>query len=258
MKRSDRTKLGATRRFAARLVLAVAGCAAWALPGAGAEGIDEVIEKHLKARGGEETLLAVKSLRQSGTLHAGANLEFPFVIERARPNLRRIDIVQRGTATIRAYDGDVAWGVLPTLGIAEPQRLPAREERALAANADFDGAFIRPKEKGFELALLEAVDGDSLIRVQVTNAAKHVEVFGLDPVSYLTAEIRGRRELTGATVSYITSFEDYREVDGIQYPHRWSIRTDGPAGVQLFIVESTEVDAEIDPARFQMPKSSGP
>ena len=58
---------------------------------AAAQGVDEIIAKHVDAMGGMEKIKSVKSVRMTGTMGLGQGIEAPIVLEIKRPNaLRRV------------------------------------------------------------------------------------------------------------------------------------------------------------------------
>ena len=73
--------------------------------------VDEIIDKHLQARGGLEKLLTVKTLKQTGATYSPqADIDYVKYIK--RPAMVRIDMNILGAVWLRGYDGEMAWGVL--------------------------------------------------------------------------------------------------------------------------------------------------
>ncbi|CAN5534007.1 hypothetical protein BH09PLA1_BH09PLA1_32000 [soil metagenome] len=100
---------------AQRIVLAVWLCAL-AASVARAETVDEVIARHIEARGGAEKLAAMKMVRQAEQLDMGGGKSATLVSEQKRPNLMRMELVLPGMTAVRAFDGKNGWNFLPQMG----------------------------------------------------------------------------------------------------------------------------------------------
>ena len=119
-----------------------------------AQTVDEVIARHLEARGGIERVKAVKTLRMNGRITIGKEGTGPFSLELKRPNKMRVEFVLGGQVAVQAFDGTRGWVVMPFAGITEPQFQPPGEPRELAEQADIDGPLLDYASKGARVALI--------------------------------------------------------------------------------------------------------
>src|SRR5689334_16952366 len=70
-----------------------------------AQTADELIAKNIKAKGGMDKIKAMKSLRATGHMALGPEMEAPFVMTLKRPNEMRMEFTLQGMTGIQAYDG---------------------------------------------------------------------------------------------------------------------------------------------------------
>jgi outer membrane lipoprotein-sorting protein len=100
----------------------------------------EIFDRHVKAIGGKEAIMAVSSVQQKGVLEIAAmGLSADVTMAIARPNKSSMIMTIPGLGEIRnGFDGQVAWDNNPMAGpsIAEGEMLEARK-----AAADFNQSF---------------------------------------------------------------------------------------------------------------------
>ena len=109
----------------ARIILAAV--ALLAPPTVAAQTVDEIVARHVAARGGREALAAVRTVRMTGRATAGPGREAIVRREIARPGRIRTEFVFQGTTGVYAWDGSAGWRVSPLDGGLEPEPLPAEE-----------------------------------------------------------------------------------------------------------------------------------
>ena len=97
---------------------------------ASAQTADEVIKKHLDARGGAEKIKAIKSVRITGKI-IQQGLEIPLTIQQKRPGMGRLDVTFQGKTQTFAYDGQSGWKVDPFGGSSEPEKIAGDELKDL-------------------------------------------------------------------------------------------------------------------------------
>jgi outer membrane lipoprotein-sorting protein len=232
--------------FAAALVIAAP---------AAAQGVDEIIAKHIAAMGGLEKLKAVKSVRMSGTMMVGPGIEAPVVVEMKRPNSMRMDITVQGMVGTQAFDGTKGWTLMPFGGSKIPQEMAAEEMRMAEEQADMDGPLIDYKTKGNKVELLgkETVEGSPAYKLQVTMKGGAVRTMYIDAEHFLTIKEEARRTVRGAEVETETIAGDYKEVEGLMFPHSIDGGQKGSPQRQKMTIQKIELNVPIDDARFKMP-----
>lgn len=224
---------------------------------ASAQTVEEVLDRHVAAKGGLDRWRAVRSLTVSGTLAAFSETG-PFVTEWKRPDQYRTEQTLLGRKVIAATDGTAAWSVNPLTGAAEPTAVPEDAVKYVKRDAEYESPLIDAKAKGNKVEFLGSsdVDGQPALKLDVTRKDGSKETWYLDPKTYLEIARFDRKFDMGRENERWTYYSDFRTVDGLVLPHhieeQFSIRfvaTD---------VEKVQVNPEIDPARFKMPAKEQP
>jgi len=239
-----------------RLLLALAALAG--LAGGGPSPLDDVLARHLAARGGRERLEAVASARVRGMLTLGPGVTSPFLLEWRRPDQLRLDVEILGEPAVQAFDGETAW---TQSGDEPPERLPDSAIAGMRRQADLlGGPLLAPPEAGHRVELLgrlAAPDGADSVALAVELAGGEHLTIHLDPESLLETAQRSEQRVDGEAVTVATTtFADYRTVGGLLLPFLMITRLEGaPPGAeaQRLVVDEWELDVPIEPARFAPP-----
>jgi hypothetical protein len=227
-----------------------------ASPVAGAQTVDEIVAKHVAARGGRDALAAVRTVRMAGRATEGPGRQAIVRREIARPGRIRTEFEFQGTTGVWAWDGSAGWSVSPLDGALEPQPLP-RDLAVLAAEqADIDGSLVDWRAKGHvvELAGTEALPGGPAHRLKVTLATGAVRHVWVDAASGLLVRTRASRTVRGHEVALETSFGDYRPTGGVMFARSIETGVPGRPRRLRISVESVEVGVPLDQDRFRMPR----
>src|SRR5262245_66530310 len=110
--------------------------------------VDEVVAKHLAARGGVERLKAIQTVRMTGLMDVVPGLTAPFVLEMKRQSKMRLDMTVQGVTGSQAFDGSSGWVLMPFTGMSKPDVMTADAVQEAKAQADFDGPLVDYKAKG--------------------------------------------------------------------------------------------------------------
>ncbi len=236
-------------------------CAVLALsaPGA-AQTVDEIVQKNLEAKGGEEAWMAVETARIGGTMRMGGSaagaVEAPFTIEFKRPDKVRVEFTMQGMTAVQAFDGSVGWSVMPFLGKTEPEEMAEDQLKQIKDQAELEGPLVNYKAKGHEVELLgeEDVDGTPAYKLKVTKANGDVDYLFLDAEYFVEFKTEAVRELQGNEVEISTVIGDYKEVDGLLFPHSMEIAYGGGPANQVLTITDVELGVDIPESRFAMPE----
>jgi photosynthetic reaction center cytochrome c subunit len=209
---------------------------------------DSILEKYVAALGGADAIRKVTSRVEKGAVRFGGQETAIEVIEKA-PN-KRISIMHMPNGdSITAFDGTSGW-----LGNAgrPPREMPAAESDAAGLDADLYFA-VRLKEifKQLRPSRPEKI-GD--VQCQTINAMRP----GQPPVRLYFDETSG---LLVRMVRYIETpvgrypteidYADYREVDGVKVPTRWTLAR--PNGRFTIAIADVQQNVPVDDARFVKP-----
>jgi hypothetical protein len=219
---------------------------------------DEIIARHVEARGGMEHLQALKSLKRTGRLVVpGANVELSAMEVRLRPDEIRSEITLQGMTAVQAYDGHGAWQIQPFQGRKDPERLPADQARPLAIAADIDFPLVGYGAKGGKVTYLglEEVDGTPAHKLRLELATGDEILYFIDPDTWMIIRDVQKREIRGAEEVTETDYGEYERVAGVWVP---MTEASGPKGSnasqkQQVVYDRAEGNAAVDPAIFVFP-----
>jgi outer membrane lipoprotein-sorting protein len=238
------------------IVLAAAVLAAAAA--LGAETVDDVIAQNLRARGGLEKLKSIQSVRMTGTLSFGTGTEAGISMVFRRPKMVRTEYTIRGRTAIQAYDGKVAWEIMPFSGKTGAERMTGEDEASMEDEADVEGDLVDWKAKGLDVELLgrETVDGVACWKLRIRKKSGASKTMWLDAATALEIREESERNVQGRPEVWVTTLSDYRDVGGRKVPFVTESRPKEGTGSQKITFASVEFDVPIDPALFRMPAAT--
>jgi hypothetical protein len=222
---------------------------------AGAMSLEEVIEKHVTARGGRESWQAVRTMKMTGSFTAFSKVA-PFTLHKKRDNKYHMDHTLNERPVIIGYDGETAWWVNHWYQEG-PQRVTGQDLTVLMGELDLATPLFDYKEKGYEARLLGEVEMEGLpaIGVELTRPDESVETWYLDPGTYLEIGRKAPGSDSGQPAEQITFYDDFREIEGVVIPYfnetQWYTRD------RIMDIESVEINVPVDDELFEMPPPLG-
>lgn len=238
-----------------RKTLAGLAVAVLATSGLAAQTADEIVEKSIQAQGGREKLEKLQTLRMTGNMVMGQGMEAPFVLELSRPNKMRMELTVQGMTIVQAYDGATGWMINPMMGKAEPEKLPEEMTKSMAEQADFDGLLYDYKEKGHQVEYVgkEDMEGTPVHHLKVTKKGGDVADVFLDAEHFLQLKVKQKTEARGQVIEGETVLGDYKEVEGLVFPHSMESQSPGMPGKMLMNISKIELNPDLSASRFEMP-----
>ena len=218
--------------------------------------VDEIVAAHVAARGGADRLHALQSMRATGLAKAGPGRVAPVVREIARPGKIRLEITYQGLSSVYAHDGTAGWQVAPMQGKFDPEPLPAEIAAPSVDQLDIEGPLLDWRKKGHQVHLVgRATVGDrAAYDLETRLSSGIVRHDFVDAETWMILRTDTERVAGGRRVMLETTFDDYRAVGGIKFPHHVVTQARGRPQKLEFTVEKIELDPVIDPARFQLPR----
>ena len=244
------------------VVTSCAGCslllAGLLAPAAAAQTLDEIVAKHLAARGGAAKIAAVQSVRMTAKARAQGGREALLIREVKRGGRIRLEFTTQGVTGVYATDGERGWQVSPLDGELEPRAMAPESVRMALEQSDIGGPLVDWKAKGhrLELAGQEAVDGKKAWKLKLTMKGGDVRHVLIDAQSFLHLRTDASRTLRGRTLQTETTFGDYREAGGVLFPHSVEIGVKNRPERLRILVSKVEVNPTLDDARFKMPEGT--
>jgi Flp pilus assembly protein TadD len=186
--------------------------------------VDELLARYVEAMGGEKAIKAVTSRMLKGTLDVpGVSRGGSFESYIQGPN-KAYSLIQAhpfGTLKI-GYNGRTGWS--QTNGVVRPVKIPA-ELGSLQRDADLY-AVLRIKNNYVKVTApgMSEIGYRQVYVLDLQPAAGAIERVYLDAQTYLPARLNTYRKLGNALEMVEVYLDDWKAVDGVQYPFSISQR----------------------------------
>jgi len=232
-----------------------------------AQTVDDLVKKHVEARGGYEKLKAIQTIRYTRTV-ATQFSSVKLIVLKKRPNLIRWEQTPKGQteAIPRAINATGAWDTVAggkVVPRAEPMATEGRE-----IDGDIDGLLVDWKDKGHVVTLegTEPAGAGGLFKLKVVTKGGAIRYIYLDPNTYLEVRQSGRvalgpdpktREMRYNDVVF--NFSEFKDVNGVKFPFAIDEERTGGGITQSFatFTEKIELNVPIDDSVFAAPAPSG-
>lgn len=217
---------------------------------------DSVIARYYRAIGGYEQLKLVSSRRLRGNYTEGS-MRAQTVMLWQRPALRRVEVHAPGFDYAEGFDGSTWEMNLAGNTLVRPFGAAADAGRR---GAEFDESFTDYRDKGHAVTLAggERVLGRDTYRLDVRLADGWEKSYFFDRATSLIVALRKAMPVhaRGAPVTTLTSYEDWRSVDGLLVPHRFIERSAATGAVMNTLQWDTiEHNVRIEPSAIRAPIS---
>jgi len=223
-----------------------------------AQSLDEIVARHIEARGGKEKLKSIQTVKLTRTVAMGIGNPIKVILYKKRPNLARFEAgpTQPGATLIpRGISSDAVWDTVQGKPVARPAQIAAE---ARDVEGDFDGLLVDWKEKGHAIALegrtkLPGGDAYKLIATLKSGLKRTIYV---DTKTYLERQQTGVLNLPGGRQFDVTiTFDNWREVEGVKFPFDITEERTGKEPVVSLVIytEKIELNTPMDDAIFSMP-----
>jgi len=210
---------------------------------------DQIVDKYVQALGGAEALEKISSRVAKGTLSGFGNRQFPIEVFAKAPDKRLSVMHMPNGDSITAYDGRAGW-----LGFSQgpPHRMTPPEANSARMDADFHFA-LEFKQNFSQLRVEppEKIGEEETYLVMGANAGQPpVRLYFSQQSGLLVRLVRYVETPLGRNPTQI-DYADYRSVDGIKVPFRWTLAR--PGGRFTIQVDQIQQNVPIDDAKFAMP-----
>jgi outer membrane lipoprotein-sorting protein len=220
-----------------------------------AQSVDELVAKHIEARGGLQALRAIETVRVTGTMTIGPGIEAPITLEMKRPGRMRMEFTFQGMTGIQAYDGEHGWQLMPFGGRKDPEPMGPEELKEAEEQADLDGPLVDYAAKGHAVEYVgtDTIEGAETHKLKITLKNGDVRYAYLDGEYFLILREEGKRVVRGSEVETETSFGDFKQVAQVMFAHSIDGGIKGRPERQKLVIDKIEVNVPVDDARFVMP-----
>jgi outer membrane lipoprotein-sorting protein len=247
-------------RVAIALLAATAAAATAAVSSEPTPTADEIVARHVAARGGLGKIRSVETLRQTGHATTGADRQALVTRELKRPNRTRFEFTVQGITAVFVSDGEHGWRMSPFEGDVDPQALSDEVVQEAADQGDIEGPLVDWRSKGHQVELVgrEVVAGRDAHKLKLTLATGDVRYEYLDVKSHRLLRTDSTRQVRGRPVQIQTTFGDYKKTAGVLFPRRIEVEAAGRPQRLLVVVDRIEVNPPLSNARFEMPVPAQP
>lgn len=229
-------------------------------PASGAPPLDAVLDKYIAAVGGAARWKAVNSFIAEGTYTGFDDFDtYPVQVFAKGPNQRSIVLHSQYGDITTTYDGRNGWLASPTETKPAPVIVLTGgnlEGTGLEAELAFPGQ-IKQVLTNWIVGPLSVI-GDTEVRIVQGKKASGIPIklYFDNETGLLVRLIRYSSESPVGRVPTQVDFENYRDVQGIKFPFKWTATwTDGRTVYEL---KNVQINPTIDAARFARPTAPRP
>jgi len=211
----------------------------------------DILDKYVAALGGTDAIKKINSRVMKGSIHAGGS-DTPIELFTKAPN-KRISISHMGDReSITAFDGTVGW--LGSTG-RTPREMSPAESEAAGLDAEFALA-LRLKEMFQQLrpGRPEEINGVQCVSLFGTRQGKPPVRFYFDAKTGLLQRLVRYGETPMGRNPTQIDYADYREVDGVKIPFRWTLSR--PNGRFTIQIAEAKANVPVDDAKFAKPSAA--
>ncbi len=220
-----------------------------------AQDVDKILENYFEVIG-QDKVSDIKTIVSKGkAMQMG--MEFPIVLYQKRPGMMRMEAEIQGTKMVQAYNGESGWAIMPWTGSMEPQDMGEDQNKSLEQMADMDGDLYNWKEKGFDLTLVgeEDMEGTPVYKLKLVKPDGDEFLYYIDSENYVVLRVDSKVNVQGAEVESSSYYSNFKPVEGMIMAHSIESRMGDQVTMQI-VLESFEIDTELDNSLFEKPSSS--
>lgn len=208
--------------------------------------VEKVVENYLAAIGGREKLEALEDIETSMKMSLQGMSIDAKMYQKAPDKFRMTMSMGGNILSDTRYDGTVG----KNSGMQGEQVVEGKQLENLQAQSQFMPE-LKYRELGYTLQLksIEMVDGKETYMVEVFHQGSGTGYDYYDTESWLKIREDKVEETPDGSMVQITTLSDYKDVDGILYPHKLDLII-GPQQISG-TVESVKLNSGIDDSVFK-------
>lgn len=209
----------------------------------------EIVDRHVKAVGGREAILAHKSMHATGTLSVPASgMSGPVDVYGAAPDRVLVKASIAGIGEVLdGYDGAHAWSISPMTG---PTLKTGKELEQTKLDADFYGELRDPKTYTMTTIEKTTFDGRDCYKVRVKRTDGSEDFDFYDVATGLRAGSINTRETQMGTMTVSNVESGYKKFGRLTQA---TMLTQKIMGIEQKITLATVEYDKVDPSVFEPP-----
>jgi len=174
--------------------------------------VDEIINKHMEARGGIEKLKALQSMAMQGTMvQGGVDVEMKYYYVQGKAS--KVEFTAAGQSGYNIVTDKGGWVFNPFMGHTAAEEMPADQLKDAQVQLDIQGPLVDYKTKGNTVEYLgkENSQGLEYHKLKLTRANGKVVTYYLNK-DYLISKTISTALIQGAEQEVTTEYSDYRKI----------------------------------------------
>jgi hypothetical protein len=222
---------------------------------ANAQTAEDIINKNIEAMGGREKLKSVKSLQVESSLEVMGN-DAPATRTVVDGKAFKSETDFNGQKIIQCITDTGGWAINPMMGQTSAEPLPREMLKGSKIQTRvFPLLDYAASGNKVELVGRDSVNGVNAYKVKFATPDSVVITYFFDPVTYLLLKAVSTVNVQGQDAETTIAFSNYQKTDfGVMWAMTEQITI--PQGITLTIThKKVDINKEIDPKIFQMPKS---
>jgi outer membrane lipoprotein-sorting protein len=213
---------------------------------------EQLLDKYLAAAGGAPALQKITSRVAKGTATFGGQ-SVPVDVYAKAPDKRLSVMHLKSGESLTGYDGHQGWLSVP----GRTHMMSPAENAAISIDADFYFPIdIKTRYEKFRVETGEKIDGhDTYLVIGRKEGAPPLRLYFNPQSGLLVRLVRYAETPLGRNPTQI-DYADYRAVDGLKMPYRWTLAR--PGNRFTIQVAQWQQNVDVDDAKFAPPPPPPP
>lgn len=207
---------------------------------------DEIINKHIEARGGLEKLRALQTMIMEGSMvQQGTDVAMKYYY--ANNKGTKVEFTAAGQTGYNIVTPTEGWTFNPFAGNTSAEALPEATQKEQAGNLDLAGPLVDYKAKGHTVEYLgkQNIQGVDFYKVKLTRKNGKVTTYYFDK-NYLAAQVVTTAMIQGSEQEITTEYSDFRKT-----PEGYTLPFKRIAGGNEITFDKVEINPKIDDSVFK-------
>jgi hypothetical protein len=220
-----------------------------------AQTVDEIVDKHIAAIGGKEVLGKINTLYMESSVAVMGN-ESSATTTIINGKGYKTEMEMNGSKIVSCFTDKGGWTINPMMGASTAQPMSSDQYKIGKQQLDVGGVLNNYKAKGIkvDLAGQEKVGDVNAYKLNVTTPDSTDITYYIDPNTYYIIQSSVSANVQGQDLEITTTYSNFQKTDvGLVMPYSIDTNYGGQFDMPI-TVKKVEVNKEIDPSTFDMPK----
>lgn len=218
-----------------------------------AQTADDIVTKYVDALGGKKILSTIKTLYVESSIDVMGN-EAPCTTYIIGGKGYKNELDFNGTKIVQCITDKGGWALNPMAGNASATPIPDDQVKASQTQLQIGGPLYDYAAKGNKVELIgkDTSGGATAYKLKLTTGSVDITYY-IDAATYHINKAVSKFSVQGQEIESTASFSDYRKTN-FGYTMAYSQKVELPQMTLTITNKKVEVNKDIDPAIFDMPK----